>query len=62
MGALYVAPASCKRLEEKKNASSDVIYYSDETRLMSYNVQTAEQIEVRDFADDFPGQNLGPPF
>ena len=36
----------------------DVLYYSDETRLMSYNVQTATQTEVRDFADDFPGQNL----
>jgi hypothetical protein len=36
----------------------DIIYYSDETRLMSYNVQTAEQTEVHDFADDFPGQNL----
>jgi len=36
----------------------DVIYYSDETRLMSYDVQTAVQIEVHDFADDFPGQNL----
>ncbi len=35
-----------------------VIYYSDETRLMSYNVQTEEQNEIRDFADDFPGQNL----
>ena len=36
----------------------DVIYYSDKTELMSYNVQTAAQTEVRDFADDFPGQNL----
>jgi len=36
----------------------DVLYYSDETRLMSYNVQTASQTEVHDFADDFPGQNL----
>jgi len=36
----------------------DVLYYSDETRLMSYNVQTAVQTEIRDFADDFPGQNV----
>jgi len=36
----------------------DIVYYSDETRLMSYNVQTADQTEVHDFADDFPGQNL----
>jgi hypothetical protein len=36
----------------------NLIYYSDWTRLMSYNVQTAEQIEIHDFADDFPGQNL----
>jgi len=35
-----------------------IVYYSDETRLMSYNVQTATQTEVRDFADDFPGQTL----
>lgn len=36
----------------------DIVYYSDETRLMSYNVQTTDQTEVHDFADDFPGQNL----
>lgn len=36
----------------------DIVYYSDETRLMSYDVQTADQTEVHDFADDFPGQNL----
>jgi len=36
----------------------NVLYYSDETRLMSFNVQTAEQTEVHDFANDFPGQNL----
>jgi hypothetical protein len=36
----------------------DVLYYSDETRLLSYNVQTGAQIEVRDFAGDLPGQSL----
>lgn len=36
----------------------NLIYYSDWTRLMSYNVQTAEQTQVHDFAADFPGQNL----
>ena len=36
----------------------DIVYYSDETRLMSYDVQTADQTEVHDFAGDFPGQNL----
>ena len=36
----------------------NVLYYSDETRLMSYDVQTAERAELHDFAADFPGQNL----
>jgi hypothetical protein len=36
----------------------DVLYYSDETRLMSLNVQAGEGVEVRDFAEDFPGQNV----
>jgi hypothetical protein len=36
----------------------DVLYYSDETRLLSYDVQTQVQSEVHDFADDLPGQNL----
>jgi hypothetical protein len=36
----------------------DLIYYSDETRLMSYNVQTEEQTLVHDFAADFPSQDL----
>ncbi len=36
----------------------DILYYSAETRLMSYNVQTATQTQIHDFADDFPGQNL----
>ena len=36
----------------------DVLYYSDETRLMSLNVRTGEQTVIRDFVDDLPGQNL----
>jgi hypothetical protein len=36
----------------------DVLYYSDETRLLSYNVQTGAQIEIRDFAGDLPGRDL----
>ncbi len=35
-----------------------VIYYSSETRLMSYNIQTNAQMVVHDFAADFPGQSL----
>jgi len=36
----------------------NLIYYSDETRLMSYNLQTEGQNLIHEFADDFPGQNL----
>jgi hypothetical protein len=36
----------------------DVIYYTEETSLLSYNVQTAQQTRIRDFADDFPGQSI----
>jgi hypothetical protein len=35
-----------------------VVYYTDDTSLMAYNVQTTTATQVRDFADDFPGQNL----
>jgi hypothetical protein len=35
-----------------------LIFYSDETRLMSYNTQTTQQAQIRDFAGDFPGQSL----
>lgn len=34
----------------------DVIYFSDETRLMSYNIRTARRGVVHEFADDFPDQ------
>jgi hypothetical protein len=36
----------------------DLLYYSDETRLMAYNVRSEEQSLVYDFATDFPGQSL----
>jgi hypothetical protein len=35
-----------------------ILYTSDGTRLMSYNVQTKEQKVVHDFAADFPGKKL----
>jgi len=35
----------------------DVLTYSDETRLLSYDVQTGAQIEIRDFAGDLSGQD-----
>ena len=36
----------------------DLLYYSDETRLMAYNLHSREQTLVHDFATDFPGQSL----
>lgn len=36
----------------------DLIYHLDETRLLSFDVQTGVQAEIRDFAIDFPGQKL----
>ena len=36
----------------------NLLYYSEETRLQSYNFQSGEQALVHDFAADFPGQNL----
>ena len=35
-----------------------LIYYTDATRLMTYDVATGTTDEVRDFADDLPGQEL----
>ena len=49
------------RDEPRWDASDpDLIYFTvpDEIQLMSYNVQTAEQTLVHDFADDFPGQTV----
>jgi hypothetical protein len=39
-------------------ANPDVLYFSDETRLIAYDVQTEEQTPIHEFADDFPGQSL----
>ena len=36
----------------------DIIYVSDETRLMAYNIATQQTALVHEFADDFPGQRL----
>lgn len=36
----------------------NIIYYSEETRLMSYNIQSGEQTIIHDFSLDFPGQAL----
>lgn len=36
----------------------NLIYYSSETRLMSYDIQSGVQNTVHDFANDFPGQSL----
>jgi len=45
--------------EPRWDASNpNLVYYSDETRLMSYNIQTAQQTQIRDFQHDFPGQSL----
>jgi hypothetical protein len=35
-----------------------LVYDSDETRLMAYNVETGEGTLIRDFANDLPGQSL----
>ena len=36
----------------------DLLYYTEETRLMSYRLSSGEQQVVHEFADDFPGRNL----
>lgn len=35
-----------------------LIYYSEDTRLMSYNIATPQAAVVHEFANDFPGQTL----
>jgi len=46
-------------VEPRWDASNpDLLYYSDETRLMAYNVRSGEGSLVRDFAADFPDQSL----
>lgn len=39
-------------------ANPDLLYFSDETRLMAYDVRTGRQTLVHEFAADFPGQVL----
>ncbi len=36
----------------------EILYYTEETRLMSYQVSNGDQRIVHEFADDFPGQRL----
>jgi hypothetical protein len=36
----------------------NLIYHLDETRLLSFDVQSGEQTEIHDFAGNFPGQDL----
>jgi hypothetical protein len=36
----------------------DLLHYTDETALMSYNVATGERLQVHDFAEDFPDLSL----
>jgi|GEM_PF-523057 len=38
-------------------ANPNVLYYSDGTSLMSYNIATKQKSLVHDFARDYPGQN-----
>jgi hypothetical protein len=46
-------------VEPRWDASNpDLLYYSEETRLMAYDAGTGEQILVHDFAADFPGQSM----
>ena len=35
-----------------------LLYYFDETRLMSYAIKSGQIEEIRDFSDDFPGTDL----
>ena len=36
----------------------NLIYHTDETRMMAYNVGSGQEILVHDFANQFPGQSL----
>lgn len=47
------------RVDPRWSASDpNLIYFSDETRLMAYNLATQQTVVVYEFANDFPGQNL----
>ncbi len=39
-------------------ADPNIVYYSEETRLMSYNLSSQQTVVIHEFADDFPGQRL----
>jgi hypothetical protein len=39
-------------------SNPDLLYFSDETRLMAIDVRSGEQAVVHDFASDLPGQSL----
>jgi hypothetical protein len=46
-------------VEPRWDASNPhLLYYADDTSLMSYHVQTATRVLIRDFAHDFPGQTI----
>jgi hypothetical protein len=36
----------------------NIIYFNDETRLMSYDIYSGQTTLIHEFADDFPGQSL----
>jgi hypothetical protein len=36
----------------------NLLFHSDETRLLAYDVQAGDETLVHDFADDFPGQDI----
>ena len=40
------------------SSAPNILYFIDETRLMTYNVSSGEQRILHDFAEDFPGQQL----
>jgi hypothetical protein len=40
------------------SADPDILYFIDETRLMTYNVSEDQQRILHDFSQDFPGQQL----
>ena len=39
-------------------ADPDLLYYTEETRLVSYRLSTEQKRTIHEFADDFPGQRL----
>jgi hypothetical protein len=39
-------------------ADPDLLYYNEETRLVSYRISTGQKRTIHEFADDFPGKSL----